>query len=194
MRISHMVGSWRKHVQKVPCREMRTTFCRVMRTAHSTPFSFDSNANTCNFPLFEQAKSKRGRKSMSSTILTNPESRAVLQEKADKKQAKKGAKVGKTKQVVEKKAKNKGPAKKARKKRVESSSSDKDVDFCMLEFCKKLIPKRLAKSKIFTCPNKECGRTFHSACVAVVSNPVFRCPACSPDEDVSEEMEYSDDE
>jgi len=118
--------------------------------------------------------SKRGRKPMSSTILTSPANIAALKEKATKRPAKKSDGVTQ-------------PAKRVRKPKPKlkpevAPSSDDDLDFCVI--CLKLMPLMLTAKNCVKCI--ECQRPVHSRCVKS-STAIFKCKHCMPTADFDED-------
>jgi len=109
-------------------------------------------------------KSKRGRKSMETTILTSPENVASLHKKAEDKQRKQARK-------DEKQKKQTTPPKKRSRRALSmpakamSSSSDEEEDFCII--CKGAMPKKLNRNNAIHC--NVCDRAVHLKCACITT-------------------------
>lgn len=143
-------------------------------------------------------KSNRGRKSMQSMVLTSPEVKAKLQEKADLKAAKADKAAATAAKKADKKATKeatkaatpKTPGKRlktdkksSQKRKKQSSTSSEDVDFCMAKGCGQLLDMPMTKNNTIEC--NKCGRSYHLRCVTVRS--YFTYENCDSDLDVSDE-------
>lgn len=128
-------------------------------------------------------KTNRGRKSMKSMILTTPQKRAEYQEKADRKAEKnaKKATAAPKKDTPSKRSKSRSKkvAKKPKKKK--STSSEEDIDFCMI--CTELLDHPMTDKNTIEC--NKCRRPFHLRCVNMKS--YFTCRNCDSDLDISDE-------
>lgn len=141
--------------------------------------------------------SNRGRKPMSSSVLTAPEVLTTLKKKADDRAEKKAAKAAKdltrlSKLVKQLSAKSpvkrgststpaKPPAKRGRpstrsKKQKSSEEEDEDEDFCII--CMKMLPKKLTASNSVHC--NECDRPVHLKCADMRAS-YFTCANCASD-------------
>lgn len=141
--------------------------------------------------------SNRGRKPMSSSVLTAPEVLTTLKKKADDRAEKKTAKAAKdftrlsklVKQLSVKSPVKRGststpakpPAKRGRpstrsKKQKSSEEEDEDEDFCII--CMKMLPKKLTASNSVHC--NECDRPVHLKCADMRAS-YFTCANCASD-------------
>lgn len=141
--------------------------------------------------------SNRGRKPMSSSVLTSPEVLTTLKKKAKERAEKKAAKAAKdltrlSKLVKQLSAKSpvkrgststpaKPPAKRGRpstrsKKQKSSEEEDEDEDFCII--CEKTLPKKLTASNSVHC--NECDRPVHLKCADMRAS-YFTCANCASD-------------
>lgn len=125
-------------------------------------------------------RSKRGRPSMKSTILTSPENMSNLKEKRAKRDAAEKKKADK--KTKDKATKKTPPAKRAKKKK--SLSSDED-DFCLICFLQ--ITERRDIIKCKSCPNE-----VHKKCAKLYAG-AFTCEQCVPDDEPDDEFEESDE-
>ncbi|XP_049302937.1 uncharacterized protein LOC125776096 [Bactrocera dorsalis] len=117
-------------------------------------------------------KSKRGRKTMESTILTSPEVVADLRDKAEKKRQKL------TKAADEpaaKKQKGRGKSKTPRKRSPSPTETDIEEDFDFCTICKKKMPKHENRQNTAHCI--VCDRGVHLKCAGPNPN-TYTCIHC----------------
>lgn len=128
-------------------------------------------------------KSNRGRKPMKSTVLTSTETVASLKEKQNKRDE---AKQRKAEKAVKRKPTPQTPPvkKRTRSAAKKKSSSDEDIDFCLV--CMKNLPAKLTKNNSIEC--NLCKRPFHLKC-ANMTRSYFTCRNCDSDADLSDENE-----
>lgn len=140
--------------------------------------------------------SNRGRKPMSSSVLTSPEVLTTLKKKAEERAVKKAAKTAKdlarlgklVKELSTTPAKTPAkrggtsmPAKRAKpskrsKEQKSSDEEDEDEDFCII--CMKTLPKKLTFSNSVHC--NECDRPVHLKCADMRAS-YFTCANCASD-------------
>lgn len=140
--------------------------------------------------------SNRGRKPMSSSVLTSPEVLTTLKKKAEDRAEKKAAKTAKDlaklgKLVKElsatpdktpaKRGRTSSPAKRAKpskrsKKQESSDEEDEDEDFCII--CMETLPRKLTASNSVHC--NECDRPVHLKCADMHAS-YFTCANCASD-------------